>query len=184
VPAREGLDYIFIRYGINDEKRRENFTTEFPKDFHELLTRLRHDHPQAMLIPMTVIPYALDNTHVEINALVTQIATAEGLKLFDIAPRYLAELQKGPNMLNYRRFALAKIPEKLRALAQPYVMEGPEPAVVVLDNRLDAHFGDLPGWYGDRHPSLAGYHVIADETAKFLVPIIRARMAKSTGAQQ
>ncbi len=53
-----------------------------------------------------------------------------------------------------------------------------EPKVVVMDNRLDAHFGNLPGWYGDRHPNLAGYHVIGDETAKFLAPLIRAKCGK------
>ena len=44
-----------------------------------------------------------------------------------------------------------------------------------MDNRLDAHFRDLPGWFGDRHPNLAGYHVIGDETAKFLAKQIRLR---------
>ena len=171
-----GLDYIFIRYGINDVKHRENFAAAFPQDFHELLARLRQDHPHATLIPMTVIPYAPDNTHADINAVVTQIAADEGLPLFDIAPRYLAELQKGPNMLNYRRFPLAKVPPHLQALAKPYLFPGADPHVVVLDNRLDAHFGELPGWYGDRHPNLAGYHVIASETAKFLAPIIRSKV--------
>jgi hypothetical protein len=48
----------------------------------------------------------------------------------------------------------------------------------VLDNRLDAFFGHLAGWYGDRHPTLAGYNVIASETAKFLTPLIRAKHGK------
>ncbi len=56
--------------------------------------------------------------------------------------------------------------------------KGREPHVVVLDNQLDAHFGHLNGWFGDRHPNLAGYHVIADETAKFLALIIRQRHRK------
>ena len=43
------------------------------------------------------------------------------------------------------------------------------------DNRLDAHFGNLEGWFSDRHPNLAGYRVIADETAKFLARILRER---------
>jgi lysophospholipase L1-like esterase len=110
-----------------------------------------------------------------INGLIRQVAQEEKLPLFDIYPRYAAELKRGPNMLNYRRFPLAKIPEKFRELAKPYVVEEKEPKVVVLDNRLDAHFGNLPGWFGDRHPNLAGYHVIADETAKYLAPLIRAR---------
>jgi lysophospholipase L1-like esterase len=48
-----------------------------------------------------------------------------------------------------------------------------------MDNRLDAHFGHLPGWYNDRHPNLAGYHVIASETAKWLAPIIRQNGKRS-----
>jgi lysophospholipase L1-like esterase len=129
-----------------------------------------------MLIPMTAIPYAVDNLHEDINVLIKQIATEEKLTLFDIAPRYLAELKKNPDGLNYRRFPLSKIPEKLRPLATPYVVpEGTEPKVVVMDNRLDGLFGHIPGWAGDRHPNLAGYNVIADETAKWLAPIIRKR---------
>ena len=80
-------------------------------------------------------------------------------------------------MLNYRRFPLAKIPEKLQEFAKPFA-SGTPPTVVVMDNRLDAHFGHLPGWFSDRHPNLAGYHVIGDETAKFLAPILRERKAK------
>jgi lysophospholipase L1-like esterase len=180
-----GLDYIFIRYGGNDLAKRENFAVNFPKDFHELLARLRKDHPGAMLIPTTNIPWGADLKAAAIparcmNDLVRQVAAEEKLTCFDIYPRYAAEQAKGPNMLNYRRFPLAKIPEKLREVAKPYVAEekGREPTVVVLDNRLDAHFGDLPGWFSDRHPNLAGYRVIADETAKFLAPIIRQRSRK------
>jgi len=80
-------------------------------------------------------------------------------------------------MLNYRRYPLSKIPENLKPFARPYIYPGADPQVVVLDNRLDSHFGHLPGWYGDRHPNLAGYHVIADETAKFLAPLIREKEA-------
>jgi|JI6StandDraft_1071083.scaffolds.fasta_scaffold05663_2 lysophospholipase L1-like esterase/nicotinamidase-related amidase len=175
VKTKPEADYIFIRYGINDIARRVEFKTNFPKDFRELLTRLRQDHPKAMLIPMTTIPYSLDNQHADINALIKQIAAEEKLTLFDIAPRYLAELKKGPDMLNYRRYSLAKIPENLRAFAMPYLEAGADPKVVVLDNRLDGIFGHLPGWAGDRHPNLAGYNVIADETAKWLAPVIRGK---------
>ena len=44
-----------------------------------------------------------------------------------------------------------------------------------MDNEFDGLFGHLPGWFGDRHPNLAGYNVIADETAKYLAPILRQR---------
>lgn len=170
-----GLDYIFIRYGLNDHAKRERFEENFVPDFRELLAMLRADHPKAMLIPTTVIPYSDEAVCAKINAHIRQVADEEKLTLFDLHPRYAAELKHGANMLNYRRYALAKIPEKLRAFAQPYVVAE---SVVVLDNRLDAHFGNLPGWYGDRHPNLAGYHVIASETARFLAPILRGRAVK------
>jgi lysophospholipase L1-like esterase/nicotinamidase-related amidase len=99
VKSKPQADYIFIRYGLNDQAKIEDFKTAFPKDFRELLARLRKDHPKAMLIPMTSIPYALDNLHADINALIKQVAADEKLPLFDIAPRYLTELKKGPDML-------------------------------------------------------------------------------------
>ena len=179
VKSKPQADYIFIRYGLNDQAKIKDFKTAFPKDFRELLARLRKDHPKAMLIPMTSIPYALDNLHADINALIKQVAADEKLPLFDIAPRYLAELKKGPDMLNYRRYSLAKIPENLRAFATPYIQPEADPKVVVLDNRLDGIFGHLPGWTGDRHPNIAGYNVIADETAKWLAPVIRKNLATS-----
>jgi lysophospholipase L1-like esterase/nicotinamidase-related amidase len=178
IATKPKADYIFIRYGLNDASKREKFAENFPKDFSELVGRLRKDHPDAVIIAMTAIPYSTVNNHAEINALIAKIAEAEKLPLFDIAPRYLAELEKGPDMLNYRRYALSKVPEALRPLAMPYVKPGADPQVVVLDNRLDAFFGHLPGWYGDRHPTHAGYNVIASETAKYLAPMIRERQGK------
>ncbi|MCP5559942.1 MAG: isochorismatase family protein [Verrucomicrobiaceae bacterium] len=175
VRTKPQADYIFIRYGINDMAKRENFEVNFAKDFHELLERLRKDHPQAMLIPMTCIPFGAESSSTKINGLIQQIATDEKLPLFDIYPRYAEELKKGPNMLNYRRYAVSKLPENLKALATPYILPGANPEIAVLDNRLDGLFGHLPGWTGDRHPNQAGYYVIADETAKWLAPVIRAR---------
>ncbi len=170
-----GLDYIFIRYGLNDRARRENFAENFPKDFHELIAKLRQDHPKARIIPMTVIPFSGEEASQEINDLVRQVAKEEKLEVFDIYPRYAAELEKGYNMLNYRRFPVEKVPAKYQELVKPYIQGG---RVVVMDNELDAILGDLPGWTSDRHPNLAGYNVIADETAKYLAPLLRARKAK------
>jgi len=45
--------------------------------------------------------------------------------------------------------------------------------VLVMDNELDALFGNLPGWYEDRHPNLAGYNVIAAKTARYLTPLLK-----------
>jgi lysophospholipase L1-like esterase len=193
-----GVDYVFIRYGPNDVAKREDFDINYPKDFRELIARLRRDHPAATLIPMTAIPLNADlkadaPNSKRMNDLVRQVAAEEKLPLFDIYPRYAQEQAKGPNMLNYRRFPLGKIPEKYHDFVKPFVVPGRNPLgdhadpaiaerhgpmVVALDNRLDAHFGDLPGWFGDRHPNLAGYHVIGDETAKFLAPLIRTKMAR------
>jgi len=180
-----GVDYIFIRYGGNDFAKRDDFLVNFPKDYRELLARLRSDHPRATLIPTANIPWGVDleseGTWSKIsNKLIQQVAAEEKLVCFDLYPRYAAEQAKGPNMLNYRRYPLAKIPSDFHDFVRPFVMDakGREPHMVVLDNRLDAHFGHLNGWFGDRHPNLAGYHVIADETAKFLAPIIRQRHRK------
>jgi lysophospholipase L1-like esterase len=169
-----GLDYIFIRYGLNDQARREDFFHNFPKDFHELLDKLRHDFPQATLIPTTIIPYLAPERDALVNALIRQVAADEKLPLFDIYTRYQAELSHGANMLNYRRYPLDKIPEQHRQWVQPFVLSG---SVVVMDNRLDAHFRDLPGWFSYRHPNLAGYHVIGAETAMHLAKLIRAKQS-------
>lgn len=168
-----GIDYVLIRYGLNDNAYRENLEENFPKDYHELIERIKVDHPQATIIVMTVIPYGSEEMCLRLNKLNEQVAKAEGLKLFDIYPRYAEELKRGPDMLNYRRFPLEKIPENRREFVKPFLVPGAKPTVEVMDNRLDAHFGHLPGWFGDRHPNLAGYHVIGDETAKFLAPLIR-----------
>lgn len=166
-----GIDHIFIRYGLNDQAKREDFNTNFVKDFHELLARLKKDFPAAAIYPTTIIPYLAPERDEQINTFIRQVAEEAKLPLFDVYTRYGAELKRqGPNMLNYRRYALDKIPEAHREWLKPFVRNG---SVVVMDNRLDAHFSDLPGWYGDRHPNLAGYHVIGDETAKFLGPRLR-----------
>lgn len=175
VKDKPQADYIFIRYGINDMAKRESFDTQFVLDYAELISRLRRDHPQAQIIPMTVIPYGATENNQKVNHLIQQVARQYQLPLFNIYPAYASALKAGPNMLNYRRMALSKIPAPLQALVTPYVQPGTVPEVVVLDNRLDAHLGHLPGWYGDRHPNLAGYQVIASETAKFLAPRIRQR---------
>lgn len=171
------IDYVLIRYGLNDQRKREDFATNFPKDLSALIARLRRDFPDAAIYPMTVIPYLSPEADMQINALIQQVAETEKLPLLDVYTRYQAELAHGSNMLSYRNVPLENIPEALRDWVQPFVFNK---AVVVMDNRLDAHFRDLPGWFHDRHPNLAGYHVIGDETAKFLAPRIREKLkAKS-----
>ena len=167
-----GLDYIFVRYGINDRGRLKNFEEEFPKHFHELIALLRRDHPQALIIPTTNIPYSAEEQTSLMDRLIRKVAKKEHLAVFDLNPRYAAELKKGPNMLNYRRYPLAKVPKKYHELVKPYVSGS---SVLVMSNELDGILGHLPGWFSDRHPNLAGYNVIADETAKYLAKIMRER---------
>ena len=170
-----GIDYVFIRYGLNDLGKREQFAENFPKDFSALIGRLRTDFPKAVIYPTTIIPYMTPENDAKINALIRQVAEQEKLTLFDVYTRYEAELKHGHNMLNYRRYSLDRIPEPQREWLKPFVRGT---SVVVMDNRLDAHFRDLPGWFGDRHPNLAGYHVIGDETARFLAKEFKARAGK------
>ena len=50
------VDYVLIRYGLNDVAKREGFEVNFPKDYRELIGRLRRDFPRATIVPMTIIP--------------------------------------------------------------------------------------------------------------------------------
>ena len=180
VAKHPGLDYVFIRYGINDHNKREEFEANYVKDYQELIARLRKDHPQATLVVTTVIPYMDEATSAKINALNREVAEKEKLPLFDLYPRYAEELKKqGPNALNYRRFPQEQIPEDRQELVKSFLVKhGDTERVVVMDNQLDAHFAHLPSWFGDRHPNLAGYHVIGDETAKWLAKSIREKAKK------
>jgi lysophospholipase L1-like esterase len=170
-----GLDFVLIRYGINDSVRRQDFPRDFPADYRALVKRLRADHPRAVVVAETIIPYLGEQRDRTINDLIRGVAKAENLPLLDTHARYAAELKHGPDMLNYRRVPLDRVPARLRPLLpQPTAAVGG--TVVALDNRYDAHMRDVPGWFGDRHPNLAGYHVIGDEAAKFLAPLIRERV--------
>lgn len=173
IKSLPGIDYVLIRYGVNDIRKREDYATNFLPDYRELLARLRSDHPHAQLILMTTIPYLGEEQDGQINALVHKLAEEEDLPLLDMYTRYAEELKHGVNMLNYRRVAMSKIPQKYHLLVRK-ARYGDR--LVVMDNRFDAHLRDVPGWFGDRHPNLAGYHVIGDETARFLAPMIRERI--------
>ncbi len=168
-----GVDYIFIRYGLNDRGRRDNFPQNFPADFATLVARLRKDHPAAKIIAMTVIPYFDEERSQEVNDLIRQAADHDQLPVFDIYPPYAQALkQQGANSLNYRRYPVENVPEKYREFIKPWLMSD---RVVVMDNELDGVLGHLPGWYSDRHPNLAGYNVIAVETARYLEKELRER---------
>jgi lysophospholipase L1-like esterase len=172
VPLKD-IDFVVVRYGPNDRARLKDFPKEFPHDLRELLDRLRKDHPRASLALMTMLPFYGKRGDNAVNDIVREVSAEQKLPLCDVHSRYAAELKFGPNMLSYRRLLLKDIPERFRGLIGDAVQK--DGTVVVLDNRLDAHLRDVPGWFRDRHPNLAGYHVIGDETAKFLAPLIRLR---------
>lgn len=168
------VDFVLIRYGLNDRGRRKDFATNFPKDCRELIRRLKQDHPNCQIVLETVIPTSSKDGNKSINDLVRSVAATEKLPLLDTHARFAAELKHGPNMLTYRRVRLDRVPEKYRPLLPTGSVKGGD--VVVMDNVMDAHLRGVPGWFADRHPNLAGYHVIGAEAAKFLVPLIRARV--------
>jgi lysophospholipase L1-like esterase len=167
------VDFVLVRYGLNDRGRRQDFATNFPRDYQELIRRLKQDHPGCQIVLETVIPTSSADGNKAINDLVRGVAASEKLPLLDTHARFAAELKNGRNDLTYRRVKLDKIPEKYRSLLPVGAVRGND--VVILDNLLDAHFRNVPGWFADRHPNLAGYHVIGDEAARFLAPLIRER---------
>lgn len=168
------VDVVLIRYGLNDVGRREGFASNFPHDYRALIQRLKEDHVGCQIVLETVIPYFGEDKDKQINDLVREVAAVEKLPLLDTHARYAAELKHGANMLTYRRVSVDKVPAKYRNLLPAEPMKGG--TVVVLDNLLDAHLRDVPGWFADRHPNLAGYHIIGDEAARFLAPLLRARL--------
>ena len=75
-------------------------------------------------------------------------------------------------MMTYRRLPLDKISEGYRDFVRHFVFR--DQMIGVMDNELDAIFGDVPGWHDDKHPNFAYYQLIGRETAKFLEPLLRA----------
>jgi len=111
-------DFIFVRYGINDEAQGGDFTETFFKDLRELIGLLRKDHPRALIIPTTVIPFLSEASSKKINDVIQKVGATEGLQVFDLYPGYAAALAKGPNMLNYRRY-----PPRKNSAAAPRVAQ-------------------------------------------------------------
>ncbi len=170
-----GIDYVIIRYGLNDLGRREDFATNFPSDVQSLVERLRKDFPKAEIVTSTIIPYMTTEKDQQILAAITKGAELAKTPVFDLYTPYAKQLEKGHNMLNYRRYGLDKIPAEQHARLKPWIVDN---TIVCMDNRLDVHFDHLPGWYGDRHPNLAGYHVIGHATAGYLANRLKERAGK------
>jgi lysophospholipase L1-like esterase len=175
VATLPGIDYVVIRYGLNDLGRRENFDENFPGDVQALVERLRKDFPKAEIVTSTTIPYMSNEKDQQILTAIKKGAELSKTPLFDLYTPYAKELEKGHDMLNYRRYGLAQIPAEQHSWLKPWIVDN---TVVCMDNQLDVHFGHLPGWYGDRHPNLAGYHVIGKATADYLAERLKERTGK------
>ena len=50
------------------------------------------------------------------------------------------------------------------------------------DNLLDVHLAKVPDWFKDRHPNLAGYHVIGTQIAGYLAIRWREKAKKGRPA--
>jgi len=169
-------DFIFIRYGLNDLGSLKDFAREYPANYKKLIARLRTDQPGAEIVLETVIAYLGDKNDKKINDQVRAVALAEKLPVLDQHAPYAAELKNGPNMLSYRRLPLKAIPTKYRALVPPEAIKGE--TAFIMDNLLDNHLGKVPGWFADRHPNLAGYHVIGTQIAGYLSSRLREKGGK------
>lgn len=171
------VDYIFVRLGINDWFRCENLDKEFPVQLKAVLDRLKEDHPEAMIFPTTICQFMSHEKCEDVNRIIHMSAVREKLQLFDLYPAYHKFiLENGENSLNVRNYDLDKVPEKYHEFLMPYTYAQKRTGklkVAVNDIHLDPLFGNLHGWYFDRHPNTAGYNLIAVETVKFLAPIIR-----------
>jgi lysophospholipase L1-like esterase len=167
------VDFVLIRFGINDRSYLAHWESEFPETYHRLIASIRRDQPRASITLETIIPYRdVASTH-EVNETIHQIAKTEGLPLLDTHAQYAEALRRGPDTLNYRAAPLAAIPLKFRRLLSSGSEFGG--TIYILDNTLDVHFQEIPGWFRDRHPNLAGYHVIGNAVAEYLKPLIRMR---------
>lgn len=172
VEAQSEVDIVNIRYGLNDYGKREGFKENFVDDLTELIEKVKTDFDHPTIYLETVIVYFDEEKSAEVNALIREAAEKNSVPLIDMYARTAKEIEMGNTALTYHRVPLEKIPEQFHALLpQPW-----EPGeICVLDNSLDAHLRDVPDWFGDKHPNLPGYHVIASELAQVLEPVIRAR---------
>jgi len=167
------VDFVFIRFGINDREYLGDFGREFPQTYRQLIAQIRRDQPGALITMETIIPYRDEGSTAEVNAMIRVLAEEAGLPVLDTHARFAAEMKHGKNMLVYRQARLADIPTEFRPLLPAVSIWGE--AVFIHDHSLDVHLRNVPGWFADRHPNLAGYHVIASALAEYLAPLIRKR---------
>ena len=171
------MDYIYVRYGINDSFKRQPVEENFPKDYKILIDKLKADFPSAKIILTTIIPFLKEEGSTLINNIVKDIAKKENLEVFDVYPAYKKGLEThGENSMNVRFIPLADVPEEFKEVALPYssyVNWKKTDMVRVLTTELDPILGTIDGWYNDRHPNPMGYRMLAVETVQHLLPQLK-----------
>ena len=115
------VDYIFLRMGINDWFKYDDFKSEFPIEMKKLIVQLKKDHPQAKIILSTICRFMPEQDCEEVNEAIRSIAKEEQLQLFDLYTSYNQLVKEnGPNTLNVRQPYLSDIPEKYHEFLKPY----------------------------------------------------------------
>lgn len=171
------MDYIFVRYGINDSFKRKPVEENFPKDYKILIAKLKEDFPSAKIILTTIIPFLNEEGSTVINTMVKELAKEEHLELFDVFPLYQKGLEiHGEHAMNTRFVPLSDIPEVYQEVARPYTsyVEWKKTDMVrVSSTELDPIFHNVEGWYKDRHPNPMGYRLLAIETVNYILPKLK-----------
>ncbi len=171
----EKVDYIFVRYGINDWFKCKDREKDFPVDLTALLNRLRKDFPKAKLIPMTIIPFMKQDQTDLMNRMIYEVSGKLELEVFDIYTPYQAHLDKyGQHSLNVRGMHLDSIPKKYHEMLKGNTIlyrqkGGSYMRVREDDNRLDYLLGGYKEWFHDRHPNLAGYYLMGECIANYIL---------------
>lgn len=173
----DSVDYIFVRYGINDYFKRQPFTLNFPTDMKKVIDQLEVDFPSAEIIMMTIVPFLGDLNDQIVNEQIVEVASEKGLELFDLYTPYKEKMDEfGKPALTIRFFPLSGIPKNYHQLVEPYASfyEWKNAVWVrVQSNEFDPLFGHLTDWYKDNHPNTTGYRLIADETVKYILPKLK-----------
>lgn len=171
----KGLDYIFIRYGINDWYHCKDIDKEFPANLTKLTKKLQKDFPNAQLILCTITPFLIDSESERMNAHIMHVAYQCGnLPVLDIYTPFRKEMQNHGNNAYWIRMAnLEDIPAVYHEWIKPYTFTDTykgktHSTVIVDDNSLDPFFSYLPGWV-NHHPNSAGYGIIANCIVNYLL---------------
>ena len=150
------LDYVLIRYGVND--RRTDGIGGFRANLERLLDRLRADHPGARILLETGMyvdypaHYAWDrNAKMEpVYDVIRTLGVAHGLPVVDIYERMRAETARGNWDLRVRGYGVV------------------DDHIPVLGPGQDHLHGHDVRWFTNIHPNPAGIEIIADEEARVL----------------